>query len=76
MAEQLELTEQTEHSITENMDTWTPSTSNPSENPSERSLSKKKTVKINICHSLGQKKFDSKFMSLLSKQYPVLKKNN
>ena len=30
IAEQLEFTEQTEHSITENMDTLTPSTRNPS----------------------------------------------
>ena len=55
MAEQLELTEQTEQSITENMDTLTPSTSNPSDNPLERSPSKKKTAKLTYFLSLGQK---------------------
>ena len=48
MAEQLELTEHIEHYKTDNMDTLTPSTSNPSDNPLERSPSKKKTVKVNI----------------------------
>ena len=76
MAEQLELTDQTEYSITENMDTLTPSTSNPSDNPLERSPSKKKTVKINIFPFSWPEIFDSKFTSLLSKQDLVLKKNN
>ena len=66
MAEQLKPNEQTEHSITENMDTLTPSTSNPSDNPSERSPSKKKTVKINIFPFSWPEIFDSKLMSLLS----------
>ena len=74
MAEQLKLTEQREHSITENMDTITPSTSNPSDNPLERSPSKKKSVKINIFPFSWPEIFDSKFMSLLSKQDLVLKK--
>ena len=74
MAEQLKLTEQREHSITENMDTLTPSTSNPSDNPLERSPSKKKSVKINIFPFSWPEIFDSKFMSLLSKQDLVLKK--
>ena len=55
MSEQLELNEQIEPSNTNNMKTLTPSTSNPSDNPSERSPSKKKTVKINYLHSLGRK---------------------
>ena len=63
MAEQLEFTEQTEHSITKNMDTLTPSTSNPSDNALERSPSKKKTVKINIFSFSWPEIFDSKFMS-------------
>ena len=74
MAEQLELTEQKEHSITENMDTLTPSTSNPSDNPLERSPSKKTTVKINKFPFSWPEVFDSKFMFLLSKQDLVLKK--
>ena len=74
MAEQLELTEQTELSITENMDTLTPSTSNLSDNPSERSPIKKKTVKINLFPFSWPEIFLSKFMSLLSKQDLVLKK--
>ena len=73
MTEQLKPNEQTEHSITENMDTLTPSTSNPSDNPLERSPSKKKTVKINIFPFSWPEIFDSKFMSLLSKQDLVLK---
>ena len=57
------------------MDTLTPSTSNPSDNPLERSPSKKKTVKINIFPFSWPEIFDSKFMSLLSKQEDlVLKK--
>ena len=76
MAEQLELTEEIEHSKNENMDTLTPSTSNPSDNPLERSPSKKKTVKINIFLFSWPEIFDSKFMSLLSKQDLVLKKIN
>ena len=74
MAEQLELTEEIEHSKTEHMDTLTPSTSNPSDNPLERSPSKKKTVKINIVPFSWPEIFDSKFMFLLSKQDLVLKK--
>ena len=42
MAEQLELTEQLEHPNIENTHTSTPSTSNPSGNPSERTISKEK----------------------------------
>ena len=64
MSEQLELTEQIEHSKTDNMDTLTPSTSNPSDNPLERSPSKKKTVKITIFPFSWQELFDSKFMSV------------
>ena len=60
MAEQLELTEQIEHSKTDNMDTLTPSTSNPSDNPLERSPSKKKTVKVNIFPFSWPEIFDSK----------------
>ena len=74
MAEQLKLTEQTENSITENMVTLTPSTSNPSDNPLERSPSKNKSVKINIFPFSWPEIFDSKFMSLLSKQDLVMKK--
>ena len=44
MAEQLELTEQLEHSYIDNMNTLTPSTSNPSNNPSERLPSKEKKL--------------------------------
>ena len=74
MAEQLELNEQIEHSNTDNTNTLTSSTSNPSDNPSERSPSKKKTVKINLFPFSWPEIFDSKFMSLLSKQDLVLKK--
>ena len=74
MAEHLGLTEQTEHSITENMDTLTPSSSNPSDNPLERSPSKKKTVNINILPFSWPEIFDSKFMYLLSKQDLVVRK--
>ena len=63
MSEQLELTEQIEHSKTDNMDTLTPSTSNPSDNPLERSPSKKKAVKITVFPFSWQEIFDSKFMS-------------
>ena len=72
IAEQLEPTEQQEYSTNENMDTLTPSTSNPSENPVKRSPIKKKTVYI--FPFSWPEKFDSKFMSLLSKQSLVLKK--
>ena len=65
MAEQLELTEQIEHSKTDNTNTLTPSTSNPSDNPLERSPSEKKTVKINIFPFSWPEEFDSQFMSLL-----------
>ena len=55
MAEQLELTEQLEHSNIDNINTLTPSTSDPSDNPSERTPSKTKTVIINIfCILLAQ----------------------
>ena len=54
------------------MDTLTPSTSNPSDNPVKRSPIKKKTV--NIFPFSWPEIFDSKFMSLLSKQDLVLKK--
>ena len=74
MAEQLEIPEQIEHSKTENMDTLTPSISNSSDNPLERSPSKKKTVKIKIFPFSWPEIFDTKFMSLLSKQDLVLKK--
>ena len=40
MADQLELSEQLEHHNIENTHTLTPSTSNPSGNPSERTPSK------------------------------------
>ena len=56
------------------MDTLTPSTSNPSDNPLERSPSKKKTVKINIVPFSWPEIFDSKFMSLISNKDLVLKK--
>ena len=56
------------------MDTLTPSTSNPSDNPFERSPSTKKSVKINIFPFSWPEKFDSKCMSFLSKQDLVLKK--
>ena len=72
MAEQLEPTEQQDYSTNENMDTLTPSTSNPSDNPVKRSPIKKKTV--NIFPFFWPEIFDSKFMSLLSKQDLVLKK--
>ena len=72
MAEQLEPNQQKEHSTNENMDTLTPSTSNPSDNPVKRSPIKKKTV--NIFPFSWPEIFDSKFMSLLSKQDLVLKK--
>ena len=55
MAEQLELIEQTEDSITENMDTLTPSTSNPSDNPIEDHQVRRKQSKLTYSHSLGQK---------------------
>ena len=74
MAEQLELNEQIEPSNTDNMNTLTPATSNPPDNPSGRSPSKKKTVKINIFPFSWPEMFGSKFMSLLSKQDLVLKK--
>ena len=48
MAEQLELYEQIEPSNTDNMDTPTPGTSSPPDNPSGRSPTKKKTVKISL----------------------------
>ena len=64
MAEQLELTEQIENSNFDNMNTLTPSISNPSDNPSERTPSKKKTVKINIFPFSWPEIVDSKFMSL------------
>ena len=72
MAEQLQPTEQQDYSTNENMDTLTPSTSNPSENPVKRSPIRKKTVKI--FPFSWPEKFDSKFMSLSSKQDLVLKK--
>ena len=72
MAEQLEPNQQKEHSTNENMDTLRPSTSNPSDNPVKRSPIKKKTV--NIFPFSWPEIFDSKFMSLLSKQDLVLKK--
>ena len=74
MTEQLELTEQLEHSNIDNMNTLTPSTSNPSDNPSKRTPCKTKTVIINIFPFSWPEIFDSKFMSLLSKQNLVLKK--
>ena len=74
MAVQIELTEQLEHCNIDNMNTLTPSTSNLSDNPSERTPSKKKTVKINLFLFSWPEIFDSKFMSLLSKQDLVLKK--
>ena len=74
MAEQLEPTEQQDYSTNENIDTLTPSTSNPSDNPVKRSPFKKKTV--NIFPFSGPEIFDSKFMSILSKQDLVLKKIN
>ena len=72
MAEQIEFNQQKELTTNENMDTLTPSTSNPSHNPVKRSPSKKKTVKI--FPFSWPEIFDSKFMSLLSKQNLVLKK--
>ena len=72
MAEQIEFNQQKELTTNENMDTLTPSTSNPSDNPVKRSPSKKKTV--NIFPFSWPEIFDSKFMSLLSKQDLVLKK--
>ena len=72
MAEQLEPTEQQDYSTNENMDILTPSTSNTSENSVKRSPIKKKTV--NIFPFSWPEIFDSKFMSLLSKQDLVLKK--
>ena len=72
MAEQLEPNQQKEHSTNKNMDTSTPSTSNPSDNPVKRSPIKKKTV--NRFPFSWPEKFDSKFMSSLSKQDLVLKK--
>ena len=53
MAEQIEFNQQKELITNENMDSLTPSTSNPSDNPVKRSPSKKKTV--NIYLFLGQK---------------------
>ena len=72
MVEQLEPTEQQHYSTNENMDTLTPSTSNPSENPVKISPIKKITV--NIFPFSWPEIFDSKFMSFLSKQDLVLKK--
>ena len=72
MAEQNEFNQQKELIANENMDSLTPSTSNPSDNPGKRSPSKKKTV--SIFPFSWPKIFDSKFMSLLSKQDLVLKK--
>ena len=72
MAEQIEFNQQKELLTNENMDSLTPSTSNPSDNPVKRSPSKKKTV--NIFPFSWPEIFDSKFMSLLSKQDLVLKK--
>ena len=72
MAEQIEFNQQKELITNENMDSLTPSTSNPSDNPVKRSPSKKKTV--NIFPFSWPEIFDSKFMSLLSKQDLVLKK--
>ena len=45
MAEQLKLSEQLEHPNNKNTHTLTPSTSNPSGNPSERTPSKEKSSK-------------------------------
>ena len=72
MAEQFEFNQQKELITNENMDSLTPSTSNPSDNPVKRSPSKKKTV--NIFPFSWPEIFDSKCMSLLSKQDLVLKK--
>ena len=72
MTEQLEPNQQKKHPTNENMDTLTPSTSNPSDNPVKSSPIKKKTV--NIFPFSWPEIFDSKFMSLLSKQDLVLKK--
>ena len=72
MAEQIEFNQQKKPITNENMDSLTPSTSNPSDNPVKRSPSKKKTV--NIFPFSWPELFDSKFMSLLSKQDLVLKK--
>ena len=72
MAEQLEPTEQQNYSTNEKMDTLTSSTSNPSDNPVKRSPIKKKIV--NMFPFSWPVIFDSKFMSLLSKQELVLKK--
>ena len=65
MAEQIEFNQQKELITNENMDSLTPSTSNPSDNPVKRSPSKQKTV--NIFPFSWPEIFDSKFMSLLSK---------
>ena len=72
MAEKIEPNQQKELTTNENMDTLTPSTSNPSDNSVKRSPIKKKTV--NIFPFSWSEVFDSKFMSLLSKQDLVLKK--
>ena len=72
MAEQNEFNQQKELIANENMDSLTPSTSNPSDNPVKRSPSKKKT--ISIFPFSWPEIFDSKFMSLLSKQDLVMKK--
>ena len=77
MAEQLELTEQLEHPNIENTHTLTPSTSNPSGNPSERTHSKEKiskSIKLKIFPFSWPEIFDSKFVSLLSKKDVILKK--
>ena len=78
MAEQLELTEQLEHPNIENTNTPTPSTSNPSGNPSERTTCKEKSsksAKLKTFPFSWPEIFDSKFMSLLSKQDLVLEKS-
>ena len=72
MAEQIEFNQQKELITNKNMDSLPPSTSNPSDNPVKRSPSKKKTV--NIFPFSWPEIFDSKFMSILSKQDLVLKK--
>ena len=72
MAEQIEFNQQKELITNEIMYSLTPSTSNPSDNPVKRSPTKKKTV--NRFPFSWPEIFDSKFMSLLSKQDLVLKK--